>query len=271
MNQEKRPHEEILDKYRAMVSKRHAALEKSWPVLSGYNVSYAGAGDWLVVIFKATSNRSLVETSGLGELPPSVVGPNALSVAEIDGLKSRLRKFLRLGASDAVVVMDPNGRVQVSDFEQMMSAHEAEMGLAPMKIFLSHKGVDKPYVREIKSTLLLLGFDPWLDEDALTAGADLERGLLQGFKDSCAAIFFVTPNFADEGYLSTEVGYAVREKRAKDERFQIITLVLGDTGNAKVPDLLKPFVWKNPKSQFQALQEIIKALPVKVGHVTWKQ
>jgi hypothetical protein len=243
MSQEKRPHEEILEKYRAMVSERHTAQEKSWPLLSGYNVSYAGAGDWLVVIFKATSNRSLVETSGLGELPASVVGPNTLSVAEIDGLKARVRKFLRLGPSDAIMVMDPNGSVQVSDIEQMMLAHEAAMGLAPMKIFLSHKGVDKPYVREVKSALALLGFDPWLDEDAMTAGADLERALLQGFKDSCAAIFFVTSNFADEGYLSTEVGYAVREKRAKGERFQIIALVLDETGKAKVPELLQPFVW----------------------------
>jgi hypothetical protein len=76
------------------------------------------------------------------------------------------------------MVMDPNGSVQVSDIEQMMLAHGAAMGLAPMKIFLSHKGVDKPYVREVKSALALLGFDPWLDEDAMTAGADLDRALL---------------------------------------------------------------------------------------------
>jgi hypothetical protein len=40
-----------------------------------------------------------------------------------------------------------------------------------------------------------LGFDSWLDEEAMSAGTELERGILRGFKDSCAALFFITPNF----------------------------------------------------------------------------
>ena len=74
-----------------------------------------------------------------------------------------------------------------------------------MRIFLSHKGADKPRVREYKKTLEALGFDPWLDEDAMTAGTNLERGLLEGFKTSCAAVFFITPNYVDENYLASEV------------------------------------------------------------------
>lgn len=38
------------------------------------------------------------------------------------------------------------------------------------KVFLSHKGIDKEKVTEFKSTLELLGYDPWLDEDAMPAG-----------------------------------------------------------------------------------------------------
>ena len=88
-----------------------------------------------------------------------------------------------------------------------------------MKIFLSHKGTDKPRVREYKKTLEALGFDPWLDEDALTAGAGLERGILKGMKESCAAVFFVTSNFVDESFLGSELDYAISEKRAKGDLF----------------------------------------------------
>lgn len=140
------------------------------------------------------------------------------------------------------------------------------------KIFLSHKGVNKPEVREYSSALEALGFRPWLDEDAMTAGTPLERGLRQGFKDSCAVIFFITTSFQDENYLATEIDYAIEEKRAKGDRFAIITLLLRDEVGrvGQVPELLKRFVWKEPKSQLEALREVLKALPVKVGPVQWK-
>jgi len=142
----------------------------------------------------------------------------------------------------------------------------------PKKIFLSHKGADKPLVREYFSTLKHLGFEPWLDEDAMPAGTDLNRGILNGFKESCAAVFFVSPNFVDEGYLATEVGYAIDQKREKRERFAIITLQLADQDGNRgvVPELLRTYVWKTPDTQLQALQELLRALPISVGTVTWR-
>lgn len=142
----------------------------------------------------------------------------------------------------------------------------------PKKIFLSHKGNDKPTVRLYKSVLQTLGFTPWLDEDAMVAGTELERALLQGFKDSCAAVFFVTPNYVDSGYLATEINYAIQEKRAKGNRFSIITLALLDNaGNIGIiPDLLKPYVWKTPPTALTALEEIVRALPIVLESPVWK-
>ncbi len=133
-------------------------------------------------------------------------------------------------------------------------------------IFLSHKGSDKNMVLEYKGILEKLGYKPWLDEEAMPAGAPLERSLLKGMQESCAVIFFVTANFKDEGFLETEINYAVAEKREKGDRFAIITLILDDSGGepdieSVVPPLLKPYVWKQPKSQLQALEEILRALP----------
>jgi hypothetical protein len=142
----------------------------------------------------------------------------------------------------------------------------------PTKIFLSHKGANKPLVRNFDATLRILGFDTWLDENAMHAGVELERGILQGFKDSCAAIFFITPEFKDENYLATEINYAIAEKREKGNRFAIITLVfIDENGNSGlVPGLLKPYVWKEPQNELEALREIIKALPIKLESIEWK-
>ena len=61
------------------------------------------------------------------------------------------------------------------------------------RIFLSHKDCDKPLVRRFMSALRSIGFDPWLDEEAMPAGSHLDHSILQGLKESCAAVFFITP------------------------------------------------------------------------------
>ena len=139
------------------------------------------------------------------------------------------------------------------------------------KIFLSHKGADKPLVKRYFDTLRLLGFDPWIDDDAMPAGTELHRGILQGFKDSCGAAFFLTPNFKDEAHLKNEINYAIQEKTTKGDRFAIVTLVFDKKGHEiQVPDLLRPFVWKHPKSDLDGLNEIIRALPIQIGPVNWR-
>lgn len=141
------------------------------------------------------------------------------------------------------------------------------------KVFLSHKGVDKEKVKDFHRSLELLGYHPWLDEDAMPAGTTLERGLLRGMQDSCGVVFFVTPAFKDEGYLETEVNYAIAEKRKKGDKFAIITLQfsneLGDRGG--IPELLRTYVWKSPASDLEALREIVRALPIESKLVDWRE
>lgn len=140
------------------------------------------------------------------------------------------------------------------------------------KVFLSHKGIDKKRVIDFKKTLESLGYDPWLDEDAMPAGTPLERGILQGMKDSCGVVFFITPFFKDAGFLETEVDYAVREKREKGDKFAIITLQFSDPdGNiGEIPELLETYVWKKPKTPLEALREIVRALPVAPVNIDWR-
>ena len=141
------------------------------------------------------------------------------------------------------------------------------------KVFLSHKGDDKEDVIDFKKTLEILGYDPWLDEDAMPAGTSLERGLLQGMQDSCGVVFFITPSFKDEGFLETEVDYARQEKRRKGDKFAIVVLRLADAnGNVgEIPELLTTYVWKEPKTLLEALREVVRALPVGPVGVDWRE
>jgi hypothetical protein len=142
---------------------------------------------------------------------------------------------------------------------------------SPKEIFLSHKTVDKPLVREIAETLTACGLAPWLDEDKMPAGVPLERALLDGFKGSCAAVFFVTKDFKDERFLATEIDYSLAEWRTKGDRFSIVTLVLSEHGGVvpNVPELLRRFVFKEVRD-VQIIRQIVLALPIKLGSVVWK-
>lgn len=143
--------------------------------------------------------------------------------------------------------------------------------LQSRKIFLSHKSKDKKLVRRFQRALEAIGYDVWLDEKNLKAGDHLERGILKGFKESCAAVFFITENFKDEKYLKTEIDYAMAQTREKEDYFRIITLAFHSaTEKIEIPELLKGFVWKSPRTELDALTEIIKALPIEPKHFDFK-
>ena len=167
----------------------------------------------------------------------------------------------RLG--DAADLATPEARaVQAVPLSRIPTSRE-------VRVFLSHKSVDKPLVYRYYDALTALGFDPWLDESEMPAGTNLERGLLQGFEESCAAVFFVTKSFTDEKYLATEVDYAILQKRRKDKKFAIITLLYADA--APVPGLLTPYVYKSVSNDLEGFCELVKALPIELGPVRWKK
>ena len=167
----------------------------------------------------------------------------------------------RLGK--AAGLASPEARaLQAVPFDRLPSENE-------VKIFLSHKTADKPLVRRFHRALVELGFQPWLDEPDMPAGRDLERSILQGFEDSCAAVFFITENFVDEKYLATEVNYAIRQKRKKGEKFAIITLVFSQ--DYEIPGLLETYVYKVVQHELDGLYELIRALPIELGPVRWKE
>ena len=263
---------EVIDKeYRKIVEQKYPEYSNVWPIISGYNLLNGPYGNYIICIFKHTGNNSMMATSVV-EFNDVNTGVTSVSSQNIDSVRDKVRSSFRLSSMDSVVILAIDGSNLGSELQKLLESHEFVMGVKKMKIFLSHKGADKPLVRLYKQTLELLGFEVWLDEDAMPAGTALHRGILQGFKDSCAAIFFITPNYKDEGFLETEVNYAITEKMNKGDKFSIITLVFSDDKGkiGEVPELLKTYVWKQPTNDLEALQEIIKALPVKLGDVRYR-
>ena len=107
----------------------------------------------------------------------------------------------------------------------------------------------------------------------MPAGTEVHRGIKDGFENSCAAVFFITPAFKDEAFLRSELNYAVDQKTKHGDRFAIVTLVFSDDNGCKgeVPDLLHSYVWKEPVTELEALDEILRAIPLQVGPVRWRE
>lgn len=259
----------ILENYKPLVQRKHGQRVNSWPILSGYNVINGMFKDYVICIFKHSGISGMVSTSVV-EFNEFNLGSNYIDNNNIDAVRETIRKSFNLDRMDSVFIAEKARGNFEQELNKLLEYHEIIMGVRKMKIFLSHKGADKNIVRDYKTLLTTLGFDVWLDEDSMPAGSALHRSIQQGFKDSCAAIFFITENYIDEDYLGMEVNYAIEEKLVKKDKFSIITLVLEKNGKAIVPELLKPYVWKNPKNDIIAMNEILKALPIKVGMIMYK-
>ncbi len=117
-----------------------------------------------------------------------------------------------------------------------------------------------------------MGFHPWLDEDEMRAGDIPLRAIHRGLVQSCAAVFFITPEFQDERWLAEEIDYTLDQKRDRGDRFNVITLVFRGEGEPEpvVPELLRRYVYKEPASELEALSHIVRALPIKPGPIEWR-
>jgi hypothetical protein len=260
----------VVESYAPMVNEKYPALASRWPILCGFNLITGPFNEYAILIFKDTGIIGSTFTS-LSDFTAQNLGVNVIDQNNIESVKNKIAKDYNLSFRDSVLILKQDLSNLDDELLNLLKRHEIVMEITSTKIFLSHKGIDKARVRDYKETLKLIGFEPWLDEDAMSAGVVLERGIKKGFEESCAAVFFVTPNFIDEDYLSSEVDYAIAEKRKKHDNFSIITLVFEDGKNkGTVPELLTTYVWKEPKTDLEALREIIKAIPLKTGNITIK-
>lgn len=260
--------------YKIYVESYFPDLVEYWPVIAGTHYKIGNFDKYYVVVLIDQGPTSFIQTLGIGNIKLNL---NEIDRTNPNMIRKELFSLLNLKKRDAIFLFDNTNNYSnwnadlERDLKENFLQHKMVMNMEPTKIFLSHKSINKDKVRNFKTILELLGFSPWLDEEAMSAGANLERSLHSGMVDSCAAIFFITPDYKDEKYLATEIDYAISRKR-QDEKFSIITLVFSDENGEKgvVPNLLQPYVWKEPANDLLALAEILKALPLEVGDIRFK-
>jgi hypothetical protein len=260
----------IIDKYSDLVKTKYPRLIKQWPIISGYNLFAEEYNNYLLIYIKHTGilNRVQLGFINLSDLF-YFLDINDINETNLLEVKNGLKKFFNVNKEDGVTILKKEESVD-RFLSELLEQHELTMGIAKNKIFLSHKDTDNNIINNFAKTLTYLGFNVWND-DNLNAGVSLNREIIKGFNDSCAAIFFITENFRDEKFIADEIDYAISEKRIKDNKFSIITLVMYKKENENnVPNLLKKYVYKNPKNDLEALRIILDALPLKINGISWK-
>lgn len=107
--------------------------------------------------FKHTGNSGMVATSVV-EFNSANTGVENISSGNIDSVRDKIRSSFQLSKMDSIVILAMNGSNLNSELQKLLEEHEFVMGVKRRKIFLSHKGADKPLVRLYKQTLESLGF-----------------------------------------------------------------------------------------------------------------
>ena len=233
--------------YEKIIRKKYPRLINRWPIVSGCNFATGEFNNYILIFFQHTGIKNRTCHMWIDKKFLNFIDNIEINDSNLEKIKDRLGDFYDSKKKDVAIIIKKNEPVKKVIFE-LLNKHEIEMGVAKLKIFLSHKGIDKEMVKDFEKTLRLIGYDPWIDVN-MEAGLELNREILKGFNDSCAAIFFITENFKDEEFLADEVDYAINEKREKKENFSIITLVFNkNDGLLNVPNLLKKYVVKNPKT-----------------------
>jgi hypothetical protein len=208
----------------------------------------------------ASEDRAQMNAEGFGRLFGKHKRSDALGVAQslvIRPFAEELSRRIR----EAMAMSNPDVR-DLAGVPLSRIPADNEIG-----VFLSHKSVNKELVRRFYRVLQVAGYRPWIDEEEVNPGDVLHRVLDSGMENSCASVFFVTPDFQDDRWLGQEVDLAINRKVNRAEKFQIITLVFG---GAEVPQVLRKYVHHQVDNELDGVRAIIRALPIELGPPRWR-
>lgn len=199
--------------------------------------------------------------------------------ADVSGELEIHRLFEQIGFTRGFAAL---GTFPINDWSEAAKADKANAGKAVAelmvqwaqrryndvelsRIFLSHKGVNKPLVDKIDTGLRLLNLKTWFDRDDLAAGDALVRGVDNAFANCAAAVFFISGEYLDAGVIGKEIDRAIHEAAIRPEGFRIIPLVLRqhEGSDDRVPAPLKTLVWKTV-DDVEVLPTILRSLPPEI-------
>lgn len=256
----------IMNGYKSVVQENHPNHIRNWPLISSsIDVLIGGYNDTRILIYRHVGRTNAIfRSKGIADdINKSIINVDEITESNKQEVRKLIEDYLSLDNKDGVIFLSPEISIP-NEYYLLMKKHEKVMNIRPNKIFLSHKSVNKDFVRGVNDALKTIGYNTWLDEESMNAGANLNRSIMKGINDSCAVVFFITPDFKDEKYIANEIDHAIDEKTNRPDEFEIITIVIGD---GLVPKILSKYVWKNVTTEIQAYTEIIKSLPIKVRDI----
>ena len=101
--------------------------------------------------------------------------------------------------------------------------------ISPVKVFCSHRAVDRPRVKEFAARLLARGIDAWYDEWNLEPGDNLLTKLNEGLDERDAALVF----FSKNQWLDDRVATVMHNRMEHGTR--VIPVILDDEAVLPAP------------------------------------
>lgn len=140
------------------------------------------------------------------------------------------------------------------------------------KVFISHSGKDKPFVRKLKEDLNFNDIETWLDEDELKVGDKLYDSLMLGLESSTHFLIVLSNNIKGSEWVEAEINEALSNFDKKILK-KIIPVILRKTDvPTELKDLFRAdfssiiFTINGDKVQFtgdtylKELEKIVKAV-----------
>ena len=94
------------------------------------------------------------------------------------------------------------------------------------------------------------------------------NGGLAGYRATELGAIAIRSALERAGLEGSEVDYAIMQKRAKGNKFAIVTLRYTDA--SPVPGLLMPYIYKDIANDLDGFHALLRALPIELGPSRWK-
>ncbi len=136
-----------------------------------------------------------------------------------------------------------------------------EKMLSKVKVFLNHATEDKPLVRKLYAELKKYPWiDPWIDEERLLPGQELELEIDKAMKESDAVLVCISSTSVKKtGYVQKEIRKAEEQQDLRPRGVIYMIPVLLESCKEQVPPNLQSLFWvdiSNPTN----INSIIKSL-----------
>jgi hypothetical protein len=133
--------------------------------------------------------------------------------------------------------------------------------LSKVKVFLNHATEDKPLVRKLYSELKKHPWiDPWIDEDRLLPGQELELEIDKAMKEADAVLVCISSTSVKKtGYVQAEIRKAEEQQKLRPHGVIYMIPVLLESCKDQVPLNLQKLLWVDISDPGK-IDSIIKSL-----------